>query len=221
MSQDEIVGMRAFFNRVADTYDAHMHEVLEERFDSLYEAVSTTIVETRKPIRVLDLGCGTGAELHWLFQKAPNALVTCVDLSEGMLGQLLQKYAGKEAQLTLIRDSYETVSIPDSTFDYCVSVMSFHHYEHERKRALYNRILRALKSGGRLVVGDFVVGPADETQYMADYHAAVAAQDPELYHCDIPFTVGHELGVMAEAGYVDTDCVHKHAQAAVLIGNKC
>ncbi|WP_346871072.1 methyltransferase domain-containing protein [Clostridium sp. UBA5119] len=80
----EIEEMRSFFNLRAEGYEKHMEESINS-FEEYYKLVSFTLKYTEEVIEILDLGCGTGLELEEIFNKAPNARVTCIDLSEEML----------------------------------------------------------------------------------------------------------------------------------------
>lgn len=59
-----------------------------------YNHVANQVKKTDKPIRILDLGCGTGLELEGIFSNAPKALITGVNMSENMLFKLQEKYKG-------------------------------------------------------------------------------------------------------------------------------
>jgi S-adenosylmethionine-diacylgycerolhomoserine-N-methlytransferase len=51
-----------------------------------------------KPRRILEVGCGTGANLSALAKTFPNAMITGVDVSDSMLSKsrrLLQKYGNR------------------------------------------------------------------------------------------------------------------------------
>ena len=79
--------MAAFFDARAAGYDDYFRDEIfpDEMFAQFYGALSAPIGETDEPLRILDLGCGTGLELEALFQRVPNARVTGVDLAEEML----------------------------------------------------------------------------------------------------------------------------------------
>lgn len=132
------VEMSRFFDERASSYDDHMRQSVAS-FERFYTLVSRPIRETRDSISVLDLGCGTGLELESVFKKAPNARITGIDLSANMLSELERKYAGFKGQITLVNASYKNVAFPEGSYDYAISVMSFHHYLHVRKRPLSYR----------------------------------------------------------------------------------
>jgi len=80
--------MSQFFNERADEYEEHMRSFVLE----LYDVIASPISTTRETISILDLGCGTGLEFEAVFARAPNALITGVDVSEEMLFRLREKY---------------------------------------------------------------------------------------------------------------------------------
>ncbi|NIM21676.1 MAG: methyltransferase domain-containing protein, partial [Candidatus Latescibacteria bacterium] len=79
------------------------------------------------PLNILDLGCGTGLEFEALFQRAPNALITGVDLSQEMLQLLRLRYGARLSQITLVRDSFLAVPFGTHAYDLIIAVMSVHH----------------------------------------------------------------------------------------------
>lgn len=89
--QSRFEEMGAFFDVRVDGYDEHMLGMFKD-FGLYYETVAGPIAETKQNISVLDLGCGTGPELNWVFKKAPNASVTGIDLSQQMLNRLAEKF---------------------------------------------------------------------------------------------------------------------------------
>ena len=62
--------MAAFFDARAAGYDDHMRDNVftDTTFAQFYQAVSAPIEETHEPLKILDLGCGTGLEIEALFQ---------------------------------------------------------------------------------------------------------------------------------------------------------
>lgn len=77
-------------------------------FEQFYTLVSTLIRETEERLAILDLGCGTGLELRGIFDRAPNAVITGVDVSEKMLSELKRKYTG-HPETSLIRKDKELI----------------------------------------------------------------------------------------------------------------
>ena len=200
--------MAAFFDARAAGYDDHMRENIfsETTFAQFYQAASSPIKKTDKPLNILDLGCGTGLEIETLLKRAPNARITGVDLSENMLELLRSRYIAHMSQITLVNDSYLAMSFGTQTYDHVISAMTVHHLLPEAKRKLYTRIHTALKPGGKYIEGDSVIPAEMEEQFIAEYHEAAAAVFKERdghYHIDVPFSIGTQKSLLLEAGFQD------------------
>ncbi len=193
--------MAAFFDVRAEGYEAHMRH--NRDLDRLYEAAAEHIQQTDAPIAILDLGCGTGMELASVLKRAPNARVTCVDVSAGMLDLLRQAYADRLEQITVVQASYLDWPYPKESFDYALSTYSLHHFLPERKTAIYRNILAALKNGGLYLEADYMVREKEMTEALRQYHEHMAALGGETgdYHIDIPFTPQVQLQLLRDAGF--------------------
>ena len=219
--------MAEFFDRRVDGYEEHVREILPG-FDGFYSSVAGQIPATGEPLSILDLGCGTGLELDFIFARAPNAVITAVDLSSKMLAKLKAKLEHYRygPQVEIVQGSYLTMPFPERGFDYAVSVQTMHHFTPHVKRRLYSRIADALKAGGRYIEGDYVVSPDEERSLLARYSELVkslradgAVGDGDTmdgtYHIDIPLSVQSQVAVLREAGFADVEVVFEQGAAAV------
>jgi len=201
--------MAAFFDLRAAGYDDHMRDNIFETdttFRGFYESVSAPIEATEEPLHILDLGCGTGLELEALLQRVPNARITGVDLSENMLELLQARYSAYMSQITLVADSFLTMSLGARAYDHILSVMSMHHFLRDVKRELYQRLHAALKPGGKYIEGDSVIPAEMEGQFIAEYHEQAAAVPPAPqghYHIDVPFSIETQRSLLLQAGFRD------------------
>ena len=198
--------MTAFFDLRASGYEDHMRELVfsERTFSQFYQAVASPIEKTDAPLNILDLGCGTGLEIEALFQRAPNARITGVDLSPNMLERLCQRYLAQMSQLTLIADSYLALPFGVQVYDYILAAMTVHHVLHDTKRSLYRKIHAALKPGGKYIEGDSVVPTEKEHEFLAEYHQQIAGLPPAhdgYYHIDVPFSIDTQRSLLLEAGF--------------------
>lgn len=217
--------MGAFFDVRAGMYEDHMRAF--PGVDS-YGVGASFAPQTQAPVRLLDLGCGTGLEMSYLFGRMPNLRATCLDLSGEMLSVLRAHYAGRAAQLTLLQASYLDWDYPEAAFDLAVSFNSLHHLEEAPKQALYRRIRDSLVPGGRYIETDFMApaGPAQE--YRARYEAACAALGEAVrqgaYHIDLPMTPDSQRGLMLGAGFDEVNVVFSDLKAegsfAVLVARR-
>lgn len=208
--------MERFFDERAQGYDEDMRSVVVS-FEAFYGGIAAPLLATDAPIRVLDLGCGTGLELAGIWARAPNARITGIDLSGGMLARLRERYAARAAQLELVKGSYLEVPLGEQAFDFAVSTMTLHHLAPEAKAQLYARLRPALKPGAVYVEGDYVVEPAEEARLLATARAAAAAESPgaPLRHVDIPCSLGTQEELLRRAGFVDYRLRWQGGKAAI------
>jgi ubiquinone/menaquinone biosynthesis C-methylase UbiE len=99
MSERPVEEMDAFFDARAHGYDSHMERTVTD-FAEFYQAIATEITPTSQPVSILDIGCGTGLELSGILAQAPQAQLTCNDLSLGMLEKLKPKYHAHADQIS-------------------------------------------------------------------------------------------------------------------------
>ena len=193
--------MSDFFEARLDGYDEHMMTNIESANE--FYPFTAKQLPTAENCHILDLGCGTGLELEEYYLLNPSARVTGVDLSQGMLSALKNKFADKD--ITLICDSYFDLPFGVSSFDSAVSVESLHHFTKEEKTPLYTKLHKALKDGGYFILTDyFSLSDEEEQMHRQNLIALKAGQgiaDDEFYHYDTPLTVKHETEALLEAGF--------------------
>ena len=204
--------MAAFFDARAAGYDEYLRDQIfpDEMFAQFYGTMSAPIGETDEPLRILDLGCGTGLELEALFQRVPQARVTGVDLAEKMLELLRTRYRAYLSQITLVKDSYLTMPLGSQVYDHVLSGLSMHHVLRDTKRELYKKIHAALKPGGIYVEGDSVIPLEMEGEFIAEYHECAATVPPApdgTYHLDVPFSLETQKSLLLEAGFRDFELI--------------
>jgi tRNA (cmo5U34)-methyltransferase len=212
--------MAAFFDTRAAGYDEHMRGFVfnETTITQFYQAVSSPIEKTSEPLKVLDLGCGTGLELEALIKRVPNACITGVDLSKNMLALLQKRYASYMHYITLVEDSYLSMPFGTHTYDHIISAMSMHHLLHDTKRNFYKKIHSVLQPGGKYIEGDSVTPVDMESQFLAEYQESLESVPPAeegYYHVDIPSSIGTQKRLLLEAGFKDFQLIWQMDSTAV------
>lgn len=213
--------MADFFDARSESYDEHMERSVSA-FRRFYDSVAEPIPETDEAVKILDIGCGTGLELDAMFQRAPNALITAIDISQGMLTELRKRHQARSDQLTLIIGSYLEVPFGDAAYDYAVAVMTLHHLLPARKLELYRKIMCALRPGGTYIEGDWVVSPEEERHYLSRYVETQRHLDPGGeggYHVDVPLSLETERSLLIEAGFSSVDVIWRAEGNAVWVGH--
>lgn len=161
---------------------------------------------------IVDLGYGTGLELAWILQKAPNAEIIGIDLSESMTAVLLDHYREKRSQIKILYGSYLKVPIPGN-IDFVISSQSIHHLDKPTKLSLYKKIFKALKPKGSYIEGDYAISEEEERQ--SDVSSKSFPLDGS-YHIDIPFSVNTLLGLSSQAGFSEMNVLFYNHQCSVI-----
>ncbi|HEY6494594.1 MAG TPA: class I SAM-dependent methyltransferase [Trebonia sp.] len=103
------------------------------------------------PLRVLDVGCGTGYLLRRLAARCPQAdELTGVDPAPAMI--TAAREAGTDGRLRWVEGTAESLPFGDGSFDLVVSATSFDHWADQR--AGLAQCARVLSPDGRLVLTD-------------------------------------------------------------------
>jgi len=214
------VEIGAFFDDNASTYDDHQRANISH-FGYRHMTVAGAIEETSRELRILDLGCGTGIELEMILARVPNARITCIDISGGMLEELRRKYADSLGQLKVIQSSFLGTPFGEENYEYVVSVLAMHHFTYPQKLNLYQKVRKTLRSGGMYLEGDYYLPPEEERQHLAEYQQLLntGTISPDIgYHIDIPFSVSRQRDELLEAGFSTIEVLYEGTNAAVFSG---
>lgn len=197
--------MDAFFEARLEGYDDHMLQNIEGAAE--FYPFTAAQLPIKEKTEVLDLGCGTGLELEFYFRCNPTAIITGIDISQGMLSALRQKFP--ERKMELIAGSYFDIPLEEERFDAAVSVESLHHFTQAEKIPLYAKVLRSLKPGGYLILTDYLCQTEEQERFFRQELSRIKAEegitDGAFYHYDTPLTVPHEMEAMRAAGFHKVD----------------
>ena len=214
-NQPEAMG--AFFNARAGGYDTHMGASLADA-ETYYRALAAPFAPSTAPLEILDLGCGTGLEIPAVLEKAPNAQLTCIDLSAEMLRILQEKFPLENLQV--IQGSYLTHSFGEARYDAALSSMTLHHLLPGQKTALYARLCRALKPGGLYVEGDYIVPEEKMNRLLAEYRALPEVAKGGTHHIDIPLSLDMQQDLLHQAGFTEVRKIYARGESLILAARK-
>lgn len=141
--------IREYWSKRSETFDrAFGHRIPDgPEFDAWAGAVRRHLGE--RPLRVLELACGTGEVTNVLLSLGHD--VTALDFSEAMLKVARAKHAGRKNLRFLLADA-ENPMEPDEAYD-AVVCRHLVWTLTDPKRAL-SEWYRVLKPGGRLLIFD-------------------------------------------------------------------
>lgn len=188
--------VRAQFDARAKAYAAH---------DALPREVGSRLIERLEyirlePKRVLDVGCGSGAQLAALATRYPAARVAGVDLSEGMLRQRpgtwrerLPRWLWKQGPACAAADAAQ-LPFPDNAVDLVFSNLMLHW--HPQPHTVFPEWKRVLRVDGLLLFSCFGPDTLKELR---------RACDGALPHVRaMPFIDMHDFGDMMVASGLST-----------------
>ncbi|MCY9662115.1 class I SAM-dependent methyltransferase [Paenibacillus chondroitinus] len=217
------------FNEVAEKYDGQRRKLIP-CFDDFYGTATSLVQPQTAAPRILDLGAGTGLLSSYILGQYPDAKLTLIDLSQGMLDIAKLRFGEMNANLTIQAGDY-TAFESDEPFDCVVSALSIHHLEDQAKQNLYARIFKLLKPGGIFVNADQVLGrsPFLDHLYRADWEAKIEATDLtrealqaayERTKLDKMAPLDQQLAWLKASGFADVDCVYKYYNFVVMFAQK-
>lgn len=215
----ELEKMSDFFAARADIYDEHMLNDVKGCREG-YIRMAGLIPDGTETI--LDLGCGTGLELAEIFKRFPEVSVVGIDITAKMLELLRQKYPGRN--IKLICGDYFDVELGESIYDTAVSFETMHHFSHDKKVRLYEKIRKSLKPGGLYIECDYMVeeqSAEDELFKEAGrLRRELNIRDDEIYHFDTPCTVENQLSMLKKAGFMSAEKIWRQGNTTLIIGKK-
>jgi len=104
--------------------------------------------------QVLDIGCGTGTLAIAAARTAPGVRVTGLDADPSILARAQKKAVDAGLQIDFDQGMSTALPYADASFDLVLSTLFFHHLPDDAKRQTTAELVRVLRPGGRLVVGD-------------------------------------------------------------------
>ncbi|HKI19325.1 MAG TPA: class I SAM-dependent methyltransferase [Isosphaeraceae bacterium] len=179
------------FRRWSDSYDRCIlqwmlfgpsHRVLIGRIRA---------VSRGRPIRMLDVGCGTGVFASAVRAALPEVKVVGIDLVAEMLEKGRLRWQSQSGQVFPVQGDSERLPFASASFDIVTCANSFHHYP--RQDRAIEEMRRVLKPGGRLMIID---GYRDNLWGWFIYDVCVAGVEGDVRHA----SAARFRDLMTEAG---------------------
>ena len=218
------------FDIAAEDYDRARRRLVPG-FDDFYRAAIDLIrFPPESPLKVLDLGAGTGLMAAFIAYSFPNARITMVDISNEMLERARARFELAGERFRFEVSDYGVDRIQEK-YDAVVSALSIHHLSDEQKRSLFGRIYGALNDGGVFVNAEqFRCSTPERHQFhherwvtrvrelgVDDRDLAAALERMKF---DRAATLEDQLEWLRAAGFREIDCAYKNLIFAVYCGFK-
>ena len=134
----------------------------------------------QRPIKLLDVACGTGHLLRMLGAALPGARLFGVDLSPHYLARARETLP-RELDVSLVCENAERLPFPDAHFDAATNVFLLHELPDNVRAQVLSEMARVVRPGGLAVVADSVqLGDAPELQ--RELHAFPDRFHEPYYH---------------------------------------
>lgn len=222
---------KLYFEAGASEFDDDIH-FLAPHYKQMLDALVVGLPFAKSlPIRVVDIGCGTGNVAQRVKESYPDAVITCVDISESMLRtsrSKLSHYSDIDYQLADIQN-YEF----EATYDVVVSSLALHHLaSDEDKVGFYEKVHNALDLGGFFYNADIVLGSSLclQEKYIRKWREYMHQQgiDKETerrwlgqhYNDDFPSILLNQLSWLQRLSFTEVDVLWKYYNFAVYGGRR-
>jgi tRNA (cmo5U34)-methyltransferase len=228
----------------AQKYEQRADLVLPKRQEMLSLIVQLIPFERDEPLRVLDLGTGTGVPAQRVLQDFPRANVICVDKSAEMMEIGCAKLAEYGDRVRFVQadvgDSAWNIGLPEK-FDAIVSALAFNLLTDRAKQRLFVQCYEMLEPHGCLVFSDRLRA-ADETVdrfYLDRWMNFIVCQTWEVLGKEVALetvttrqrsldeaagvksaTLEDILAWLKQAGFAQVECYWKYFQWAVFGASK-
>jgi ubiquinone/menaquinone biosynthesis C-methylase UbiE len=130
-----------------------------------------------QPVKILDVGCGTGMFASRLRAALPQVEVYTVDLVCEMLRKGQPRWRLHRGHVFPVQGDSERLPFASKIFDIVTCANSFHHYPHQDRAIVEMR--RVLRPGGRLMVID---GYRDSTWGWFIFDVCVTSVEGDVHH---------------------------------------
>jgi ubiquinone/menaquinone biosynthesis C-methylase UbiE len=154
-----------------------------------------------RPLKMLDVGCGTGLFAARVHAALPEIQVWGIDLVPEMLVKGRPRWRIHRGHVLPVQGDSERLPFAAGSFDLVTCANSFHHYPHQDRAVAEMR--RVLQPGGRLMIID---GYRDGPWGWFIYDVCVAGVEGEVHHA----SAERFRTLMAQVGLVQvTQRVHR------------
>lgn len=223
---------KILYDSKANAFDGiipHLIPFYNEIYDILINAIPFS---KNVPLKILDIGCGTGTLAKIIKENFPNAKITCLDFSANMLNVAKSKLAKYKDDIDFLVGDFGKFKLRNK-FDVIVSSFALHHIQtDEQKIALYKKIYENLNSNGVFYNADLVLGSSVHINslnykkwksYILRYFENIETLDkllPKYQADDNPSVLFSHLKWLDHVGFKEIETVWKYYNFAIYGGRK-
>ncbi|UUX51065.1 class I SAM-dependent methyltransferase [Nisaea acidiphila] len=183
-----------------------------------------------EPLRILDLGPGTGLLAERILAADDTAELTLIDMSDAVIADVRERLEGFGPRVTVTAGDYVHMTY-DGPYDAIIAELSVHHLNPKSIRTLFSASYAGLKRGGVFINADQVRG---ETEAVESAHLEAWKRDSlalgapegeieeaiELHSESRPPTLQASMQNLSDDGFENVRCDYKQWCFAVMSGDK-
>lgn len=228
------VTKEVFFYVVNDNYDEHA-ELAIPRYVEMHKdlaRLTSARWDRNYPLRMLDLGAGTGKTTEIVLRRFPKGSAVAIDKFSEMLHHAQVRLGSLGQRIEYVADDFMDCDL-GSDFDLCVSALAIHHQDPAGKRKAFKKVFDALSPGGAFFMIDwtkfddpvmqeaaFEVAEEHVREKLNRHPDIMASWIDHWRNLNIPDTVEDLCAWMRDAGFAHVDCVSRYFGMALLYGAK-
>jgi tRNA (cmo5U34)-methyltransferase len=223
--------VKKHFEAEAKEFDSIIIKLIPYYDQMLRALIDSIHFNHEMPIRVMDLGCGTGTIAKRISEEYLNSKIVCVDIASNMID--IAKYKlSKHKNTRFIVDDFSKIDFHE-TYDVVVSSLALHHLESDNlKKVIYKKIFNCLSNTGQFINADVVLASTEFHQnlYMnrwIEFMNKSITKDEIIntwiptYHTeDRPAKLIDQLKWLEEIGFTSVDVIWKYYDFSVYTGMK-
>jgi ubiquinone/menaquinone biosynthesis C-methylase UbiE len=161
------------------------HESFEQRQINLVDHCMSELPELSDQT-LLEVGCGNGANCHYISSKFPDMKVLGIDLNEENL--VIAEENHVTGTVTFFQDDAQKLeNVEDNSIDLLICIESALHYPD--KSAFFRQIKRVLKPHGKFVIADILRREKDRGKSLWWWKKSML-----LYHSNEEDYIGYASG---------------------------
>lgn len=224
------MSIKLAFDQGAKDYDSARKQLIP-CFDDFYGIALDLIGQlNRDPIKVLDLGAGTGLFAYLVAQHYPNSSFTLCDISPRMLDEAQSRFDGSGVTVEYLEQDYVAEPV-NGKFDLIISALSIHHLTDQEKQQLFINLYSNLNSDGLFINADQALGATQtiEQTYRDVWlkqvrekgvsEAALSAALERMKQ-DKMSTLSQQLSWLEQAKFAEVNCWYQNYSFVVYSGRK-
>ena len=104
-----------FYDQLSSKY-SNLIKKCVPRYDELFSTMFLYLKPNFKPLRILDLGCGTGNLTQRILEHFADAQIDALDLSEEILEESRKRF-GNKSTINYLQEDFKSMIITEGKYD--------------------------------------------------------------------------------------------------------